>query len=95
MPVDAPCVPSLTVGQEERRKMREAAVQAAKSFLNPENKPHPSQLQQQSTPAVSSAVSSSSAVVTPSSTATTTGSAPLAGAAAKPHAADRVSYCYG
>ena len=72
--------------------MREAAVQAAKSFLNPENKPHPSQLQQQSTPA---AASSSSAVVTPSSTATTTGSAPLAGAAAKPLAADRVSYCYG
>ena len=92
MAFDVPCLPSLTVGQEERRKMREAAVQAAKSFLNPENKPHPSQLQQQSTTA---AVSSSSAVVTPSSTATTTGSAPLAGAAAKPLAADRVSYCYG
>ena len=89
MPADFPCVPSLTVGQEERRKMREAAVQAAKSFLGPENKPHPSQLQQQSAPvaAAASAVSSSSAVVTPSSTATTTG------AAAKSLAADRVSYC--
>ena len=93
MAFDVPCVRSLTVGQEERRKMREAAVQAAKSFLNPENKPHPSQLQQQSTSAAAAA--SSSAVVTPSSTATTTGSTPLAGAAAKPLAADRVSYCYG
>lgn len=76
------------VGQEERRKMREEAILAAKSFLNPENKPHPSQAAQQQSQMSTPAAATPSAAAAP---AGNTAGAPQASAAGSTGNADRVS----